>query len=188
MYRLLSALREFRTLYLVDLSLTKVNRWQRSGRSEDCPEEITAEWIGNPVLRVTEFPAGYPSAPVLSRRLVDALHDDLTAAGRFVPVRTDDADAGEFLLYAVEAVVDCLDARRSSKPRKATGHIKQVVFQQDALPYDLPAFRIPEWPGAVFWNGWAADRLAELLGDDLEARLVWSDDRSLTPHPDPMGF
>ncbi|MEU3303941.1 hypothetical protein ABZ729_29625 [Streptomyces sp. NPDC006678] len=116
------------------------------------------------------------------------MSDDLMAAGSLVPVRTDDADAGEFLLYAVGTVVDCLDVRRSSKPKKTSGHIKQAVFRPDALPYGLPAFRIPESTGAVYWNGWAADRLGELLGDDLEARLVWSQDRSLTAHPDPMGF
>ncbi|MFF4232880.1 hypothetical protein [Streptomyces sp. NPDC001820] len=41
------------------------------------------------------------------------------------------------------------------------------------------------WNG---WNGWAADRLAELVGDVPEVRLVWSQDPSFTSHRDPMGF
>jgi hypothetical protein len=31
-------------------------------------------------------------------------------------------------------------------------------------------------------------RLQEILGADLEARLIWSEDRTLTPHPNPWGF
>ncbi|MFC8869098.1 hypothetical protein ACFUAC_15760 [Streptomyces sp. NPDC057148] len=38
------------------------------------------------------------------------------------------------------------------------------------------------------WNGWAVDRLREILGADLEARLIWSEDPSGKPHPDPWGF
>ncbi|MFJ8646419.1 hypothetical protein ACIRNI_09870 [Streptomyces sp. NPDC093546] len=186
-YRLLPALGEFRTL-LFDSSVRKIMRWQRTGNSGDCPRDMRAEWNGDPALRVADFPSGYPSAPVLSRRITDALHGDLTAAGRFVPVRTDDPKAGEFLLYAVEAVVDCLDTRRSSKAKKTTGDIKKAVFRANAVSYALPAFRVPEAPKAVYWNGWVADRLRELLGDDLETRLVWSEDPGLTPHPDPMGF
>ncbi|MEU7277475.1 hypothetical protein AB0A69_01575 [Streptomyces sp. NPDC045431] len=187
MYRLLPALGEFRTL-LFDTGLGTVMRWQRTGDPAHFPSELRGKWIGDPALRVTDFPSDYPGAPVLSRRITDALHGDLTAAGRFVPVRTDDPEAGEFLLYAVEAVVDCLDTRRSSKAKKTTGDIKKAVFRPDAVAYGLPAFRIPEAPKVVYWNGWAVDRLRELLSDDLEARLVWSEDPGLTPHRDPMGF
>ncbi|MCX5332047.1 MULTISPECIES: hypothetical protein [unclassified Streptomyces] len=34
-----------------------------------------------------------------------------------------------------------MDLRRSSKPKKGTGQMKQTVFRPDALPADLPAFR-----------------------------------------------
>ncbi|WP_326597780.1 hypothetical protein [Streptomyces sp. NBC_01803] len=47
---------------------------------------------------------------------------------------------------------------------------------------------MPEFPGGVHGNGWAADRLTGLLGDDLAARLRWSEDRTRTPHPDPWAF
>ncbi|MET8132017.1 hypothetical protein [Streptomyces sp. NPDC005251] len=45
-----------------------------------------------------------------------------------------------------------------------------------------------QFPVGVQWNGWAADRLTELLGDDLETRLIWSEDPAATPHPNPWGF
>ena len=69
-----------------------------------------------------------------------------------------------------------------------SGQIKKAVFRLEALPAELAAFRIPEYPVAIYWSGWATDRLVELLGEDIEARLVWSADRSATPHPDPWGF
>ena len=63
-----------------------------------------------------------------------------------------------------------------------------MVFRADALPVGLPAFRVPESLEFVYWTGRTADRLTELLDDDLEARLVWSDDPALTPHPNPWGI
>lgn len=163
-------------------------RWQRTGDSADWPTGIRAEWDGDPRLRKTEFPSGYPGAPVFSRRIADVLKNDLSTAGSFVPVLIDDDETGEYFLYLVEEVVDCLDTRRSSKPKKADGQIKNAVFRADVLPVSLPAFRVPEYRRGVYWNGWAVDRLRELIGDDLEARLVWSEDPTLTPHPNPMGL
>ncbi|MFD9443165.1 hypothetical protein ACFWBR_34420 [Streptomyces sp. NPDC060006] len=190
-YRLMPGAGEFRTLSLEEYAHRKLIRWLRTGSPEDLPEELHAEWVGNPRLRSAEFPCGYPGAPVFSRRIVDPLREALEAAGRFLPMipeETDGGDAYEYLLYAVEKVVDCVDARRSSKSKKGTGQMKTTAFLPDALPTDLPAFRVPEHPGAVHWNGWMVERLVELLGDDLEARLVWSEDGALTPHPAPWGF
>ncbi|MFE1260124.1 hypothetical protein ACFW5X_06335 [Streptomyces albogriseolus] len=42
--------------------------------------------------------------------------------------------------------------------------------------------------GAVQCNGWAAERLVELTGDQIEARLCWSENPTAVPHPDPWGF
>lgn len=84
-------------------------------------------------------------------------------------------------------MVDCLDMRRSSKPKRS-GEIKKEVFLPEALPAHLPAFRLPQFPRAVQWNGWAAQRLLALIGDQIEARLLWSEDPSATPHPNPWGI
>ncbi|MFI1211811.1 hypothetical protein ACH4UV_29895 [Streptomyces sp. NPDC020802] len=192
-HRLLPSTGEFRTL-LLGSSLRKVIRWQISGSDADRPTGLSGSWDGDPRLRKGEFPCGYPGAPVLSGRIAEALRGELSSAGELVPVSvegagTDGSDGSdEYFLYLVEPVVDCLDTRRSSKPKRMTGEIKKAVFRSDALPVDLPAFRLPEFRGAVHWNGWAVDHLTELLGDDLEARLIWSEDPSLTPHPDPWGF
>ncbi|MCZ4118207.1 hypothetical protein [Streptomyces sp. H39-S7] len=194
-YRLLPSLGEFRTLYLSNL-LTLV-RWQIAGSPEgNKPTGLSGEWaatdVGDPRVRPAEFPSGYPGAPVLSRRVADLLGDELCRAGSFEPLDIADGpgsipDAGEYVLYLVRSIVDCLDTRRSSKPKRAGGEVKKAVFRPEAFPADLPAFRLPVFPTAVYWNGWAVDRLKELLGDDLEARLIWSEDPTLIPHPNPWG-
>ncbi|MBD0844831.1 hypothetical protein, partial [Streptomyces sp. TRM68416] len=180
-YRLLPGLGDFRTL-LFGSSLTELIRWQINGSAGEPPDAVTAEWDGDPRLRESEFPSGYPGAPVLSRRLAEALGEELLEAGRLIPVEIAGAGGqGEYFLYVVEAVVDCVDPRRSAKPKKTTGQMKITVFRPDAVPAALPAFRVPEFPGGVHWNGWAVDRLRQILGTDLETRLIWSEDRSATP-------
>lgn len=186
-YRLQPAFGDVRTL-LFGPSLSRLMRWQISGSAADLPGRLTAEWDGNPLLPESEFPSGYPGAPVLSRRVAEALGDELSKAGRLLPVEVEGAEEGAYLLYAVEAVVDCVDTRRSSKPKKGGGPMKITVLRPDALPVDLPAFRVPESSRVVHWNGWAVARLAGLLKEKLEARVVWSEDASHTPHPDPWGF
>ncbi|WP_371669798.1 hypothetical protein OG985_20440 [Streptomyces sp. NBC_00289] len=190
-YRLMPSMGDFRTLSLEEDAHRKLIRWLRTGDSGDLPESFRAEWVGNPRLRPAEFPCGYPGAPVFSRRIADLLADELSKAGRYLPVIPEDSDPGgaaDYLLYLVEKVIDCVDPRRSSKPKKGTGQMKITVFRPDAVPAELPAFRVPEYPGGVHWNGWAVDRLTELLDGDLEARLIWSEDPSSTPHPNPWGF
>ncbi|MFF8533672.1 hypothetical protein ACN6K9_007756 [Streptomyces sp. SAS_267] len=195
-YRLLPSMGEFRTL-LLGGSLRKLIRWQITGSATDLPPSFSGSWDGNPGRRKGEFPSGYPGAPILSRRVADLLAEDLSESGPFVPVVIEaadpafPADAGgsdDYVLHLVEQVVDCLDTRRSSRPKKTTGEITEAVFRAEALPVGLAAFRVPEFRGGVHWNGWAADRLSELLGDDIEARLVWSEDPAARPHPSPWGF
>jgi hypothetical protein len=178
---------EFRTLLLGN-SLRKLIRWQISGSGSDMPTGFSGSWDGDPQWRKGEFPCGYPGAPVVSGRIAEQLRDELSMAGRFVPIAIEGPETDDYVLYLVEHIVDSLDAGRSSKPKKTTGEITKAVFRPDALPVDLPAIRLPEYRGGVYWNGWAVDRLTALLGNDLEARLVWSEDPSLTPHPNPWSF
>jgi hypothetical protein len=186
-YRLMPGFGDVRTL-LFGPSLSGFIRWQITGSTGEPPASLTAEWDGSPRLPESGFPSGYPGAPVLSRRVAEALEDDLLKAGRLLPVEVEGAEEGAYLLYAVEAVVDCVDPRRSSKPKKGGGPMKITVLRPDALPTGLPAFRVPQSSRVVHWNAWAVQRLAGLLKERLEARLVWSADTSLTPHPDPWGF
>jgi hypothetical protein len=195
-YRLLPGMGEFRTL-LLGASLRKLVRRQITGSATDLPSSFSGSWDGNPGWRKGEFPSGYPGAPILSRRVADLLAADLSESGPFVPVVIEAADpafpadadgSDDYVLHLVEQVVDCLDTRRSSKPKKTTGEITKAVFRAEALPVGLAAFRVPEFRGGVYWNGWAVDRLTGLLGDDVEARLVWSEDPAARPHPSPWGF
>mgnify|MGYP001349951920 CR=1 FL=1 len=189
-YRLLPSLGDFRTLRLRDDTLQGLARWCYQGPPHEPPSVFPAAWVGKRQWRTTEFPTHYAEAPILSRRVADLLRDDLRTAGSLAPVTIDNpVDDTEYVVYVVHAVVDCVDVDRSSpEPVNPTGELERTVFRPDAVPSGLPAFRIPQFPVAVHWNGWAADRLAELLGEDLERRLVWSDDPEAVPHHRPWGI
>lgn len=183
-YRLLPGVGEFRTLLLDEVPHRKLIGWLR-GMDAEPPTTASGQWNRDLDLPAMKFPSGLIGAPMLSRDIVNQVKDDFGKGGEFVPVTVDGSDSG-FDLYLVKTVTDCLDARRSSKPKRGSGPIKISVFRPDAVPLDVPAFRVPESPIAVYWNGWAADLLQKLVGDDLERRLVWSEDKSLKPHPNPM--
>lgn len=187
-YRLLPSLSEYRQLHLDSVGVRQLMRWQSAGAGAEPPARLSAEWMGERRWARSEFPSGRPGAPVLSRRLADGLGEALSSAGRLVPVDIKGAKHDEYFVYLVEQVVDCLDLRRSSKPKRLDGEVKKPVYRVEALPTRLPAFRLPQFPGAVQWNGWAADRLVDLTGDQIEKRLTWSQDPALKPHPDPWGI
>ncbi|MDT0305428.1 hypothetical protein RM780_00410 [Streptomyces sp. DSM 44917] len=187
-YRLLpSLLDEGLTLRLDDLALRAIGRWQMTGSPADRPTAVTARWRDGSGEPKSPFPSAYTGAPVLRRDLADLLGPGLTAAGDLLPVDTGDP-ADDYVLLLVTEIADCLDQRRSSKPRRATGEIKQSVFLPDALPTTLAAFRVPQFPTGVYWNAWSTHRLTDHLGPTLEPRLCWSEDPALKPHPDPWGF
>ncbi|MFI6852253.1 hypothetical protein [Streptomyces sp. NPDC050416] len=185
-YRLLPSLGECQQLHLDSVGVRQLMRWQSA--DAEPPALLSAEWMGERRWARSEFPSGRPGAPVLSRRLADGLGDALLSAGRLVPVDIKGGKGQEYFLYLVEQVVDCLDLRRSSKPKRLDGEVKKPVYRVEALPTNLPAFRLPQFPGAVQWNGWAADRLVDLTGDQIEKRLTWSQDPAAKLHPDPWGF
>jgi hypothetical protein len=168
-------------------SVGKLIKYQLSGAPSDRPADFRVEWNYDPSVRTTEFPSSDPGAPILSTRIADLMRDDLATAGSLVPVIIDGDDTGEYVLYLVEKAVDCVDTERSSEPKRLSGEMEKTVFRRDALPVNLPAFRVPECPEFVHWNGWAVDWLLDLVGDDLETRLIWSEDPALPVHPNPWG-
>lgn len=185
-YRLLPSLSDYETLRLDGADQSRLMRWQRSGDEADRPTGLRAEWMDDSASR-SEFPSGSPGAPVLSRRLAEGFGDELLSAGSLVPVEIRNGKSDDYVLYLVDQVVDCLDLHRSSKPKR-NGEIKKPVYRPEALPTRLPAFRLPQFPRAVQWNGWAVDRLLDLTEDQIEARLTWSEEPATKPHPDPWGF
>ncbi|WP_406841291.1 hypothetical protein ACICHK_22980 [Streptomyces sp. AHU1] len=186
-YRLMPSARNLRTLRPDD-SLIDLKRWQFQGDRVPRPTGFAAEWTGDPRAREAEFASDCPGAPILGAGLADRLREGLEKSGGLLPVRVEGAPADAYVLHLVDQVVDCVDIRTSSRPKKATGEMRKTVFRPDALPLALPSFRVPQFPVAVQWNGWAVARLVELLGCDIEARLVWSEDPAAEPHPDPWGF
>jgi hypothetical protein len=188
-YRLLTRTPEDARALGFDDSVIDLVRWQLSGSLEGYPTVVRAEWFDEDWERKLDFPSGRAGLPVLSRRLTELLGEEtLLRAGHLLPLRIDGVDQNEHRLFVVNQVIDCLDADSSSAPDDRTGKIQKSVFRPDAVPADLPAFRIPQFPTVVHWNGWAALVLTGLLGDELEARLVWSEDPTRIPHPDPWGF
>ncbi|MFF9188569.1 MULTISPECIES: PH domain-containing protein [Streptomyces] len=115
---------------------------------------------------------------MFSHRVAMLLADELSTVGRYLPVFSEGSDPDaepDYLLFLAEKVIDCVDRRRSSKPKRGTGQMKTTIFLPEAVPAALPAFRVPEFPGAVQWNEWAVERLREILGTDLEARLIFQE-------------
>ncbi|MGW5658328.1 hypothetical protein [Streptomyces humi] len=62
-------------------------------------------------------------------------------AGALVPVEIDKARDDDYVFYAVDQVVDCLDLHRSSKPKR-NGEVRRPEYLHEALPARLPAFRL----------------------------------------------
>ncbi|MFI1111392.1 hypothetical protein ACH4TU_26070 [Streptomyces physcomitrii] len=187
LYRLLPGLerRNSRTLLLTEDSLDLLLGWQMG--QEAPPQRIAARWNGDPRTPECPYPVGSPSAPVLNERAVAALGQTLGTAGRLVPVDIAGGASEAYSLYLVEAVADCLDEELSTPPN-ALKEIERPVFRPSAVPVDLPAFRIPQSPVYVHWNAWAARRLREAVGPEVEVRLVWSADPAEVPARPPWGF
>ncbi|WP_324786352.1 hypothetical protein [Streptomyces sp. H51] len=187
-YRLLPSLSDYRALQFDSFDSRRLMRRQCGGDEADRPTRLRAEWMGDRRRPKSDFPSGYPGGPVLSRRLAARFGEELSVAGSLVPVDIEGEEDDEYVLFVVDKVVDCLDLRRSSKPKRLDGEVKKASFRPEALPVHLPAFRLPQFPGAVQWNGWAADRIVELMGEQVEIRLIWSQDPAAKPHPDPWGM
>ncbi|UCM90635.1 hypothetical protein [Streptomyces marincola] len=156
-------------------SLDRLMTWQYYGWREagPLPAVFEGEWRGDPGARPSAFPSGDPGAPVLGPRVADAVGEDLLAAGSLRPVVINGTDAEGYVLYVVDRVADCLDVSASLLSREQPRVIHRAAFRPEALPAGLPAFRVPQSPCVVYWNGPMAERLATLLGADVELSPVW---------------
>jgi hypothetical protein len=183
--RLRARLADIGILVLDDDAHLRLHRWMKGSPTAEPPGDLSGGWTDEPGRRRPDYPSFHHDAPIFSRRALAVLGPELARAGRFLPVAVDGV-ADEYALYLVDQVVDCLDARRSSAPRKITGFIEQAVFVPDRLP-DLPAFRVPQSPSVVYWTAAGADRVVDVVGDDAEAPVVWSLDpsRPADPHAYP---
>lgn len=189
-YRLLIGVNEkrddYRSLTVDTDDLTEVARWQLSASTEPFQKPLHAEWVGDPSWRPVEFSAG-STGPIVGSAIAEKFRADFEAAGTLHPLHIDGEESKEWFIFLVEKVVDCLDVDRSSEP-EWNGTIRHSVFRADAVPVDLPAFRVPQSPHNICWNGWMVDRLMKLVALDVDARLIWSEDPAREPHPDPWGF
>jgi hypothetical protein len=172
-----------RILVLEDVSRSRLRRWL-TGRATAPPTDLSAYWSGDPQGRPSTYPSYLVDAPVLHRTHLDLLGAELAPGGSFLPLTVEGADE-EYVLYLVEHRVDCLDVQRSSSVRRTTGFVRHAVFVPERLP-DLPAFRVPQSPAVVYWTRAAAERVAQVVGQDAEPLVVWSLDPELPAHPNPL--
>lgn len=188
-YRLLTGVSEKRDPYralIIGGELTRVVRWMLSGSPDDYPTGINAEWVGDMSWRAVEFSPGTTEAPIVGPGIAERFRADFEAAGELQPLHIDGEESKEWFVFLVKTVVDCLDTDKSSEP-EWDGTIRRTVFRADAVPYNVPAFRVPRSTN-VHWNGWMVDKLMPVVDLDVEARLIWTDDPTRRPHPDPWSF
>ncbi|MFE5027971.1 hypothetical protein ACFRAO_32860 [Streptomyces sp. NPDC056656] len=163
-------------------------RWEIDSSTHPLPDELFAEWHGNPSGTVSDYPSGHAVVPVLGRKLADETLPAFRTFGRYIPVRVPGGQKDDYQAYVPNTVADCLD-REASSPPSATGEIERAVFVPKRIPQDTPCFRLTDNKTFVYWNGWAARLIQSLAGpQNVELRLVWSSDPDAVPHPRPMGF
>ena len=153
------------------------------------PDSLQAHWEGHPSGRRYAYPSYDLLAPILPVLAADVLRDELTGSGSLVPLETADdgpVEHGAYELFVAENLVDCLDVEASSDPENRDGYRRTVAFHADRLP-DTLAFRVPQIPTLTYWTRTGADRVVDLVGDDVEPVVVWSQDPDLPVHPNPMG-
>lgn len=93
-------------------------------------------------LGVGDFP--YWLDPLFSARARDGLADLLDPHGEWLPVVT--TSGGEYFVYNVLTVIDCLDRARSRLARTPSGYVygaRRLEFDPDAIG-DCCCFRVPE--------------------------------------------
>ena len=149
-------------------------------------ERVDATWDYDEEDGCGDFPCGSGPAPVFSARACDAFRTELLTAGELVPINVISPGPSDYFLLVVSAMVDCLDAARSSKPKRLSGEMEKVVFRGDKLDLGLPAFRVPQSPQLVFWNAPFVERFLAFGPQAVTAWVVWSEDPALKPGIRPM--
>ena len=97
-----------------------------------------------------DFPrtTGYLAVRSAARQIVEYL---CGAYGEWLPIRSSDDE--EMWIYNVLDRVDCLDSNRSQGQLFSSGDryitLREIVFREDAAT-DVPVFRIPQYPIALF--------------------------------------
>ncbi len=147
---------------------------------------VHGEWSAGPEVPLGDYPCALGYAPVVSRRVVDALGKELRQGGELVPVGAEALAPDRYYLYVVDALVDCLDETRSARPNRSTGEMAQVSFLPSMLNDTSPAFRVPQSPLFVFWCDWFVDALTSLIPEQVDARVIWAEDPSIARFPRPM--
>jgi hypothetical protein len=163
--------------------------WCYSGTEANVPAAVHGRRHGDDDEEFADYPVSAPYCPALSLRILDQVRERFAPHGYFIPLAVLGAHEQQHEVYFPRHTVDCLDHAASTPPQGVLDEIQTAVFLSDRLPLEAPSFRVPGAPTSVYWNGWAAELLAGLLGPEkLALRLVWSEDPEAEVHPNPMGF
>lgn len=181
--RIVPRLAETRSLLLTRETGIRLARALAEGSSLE--GSVSADWIGDPSMSCGDYPSWSARAPVFSARLARELGPSLRGIGDLLPVAVG-GTVGEYELCKVSLVVDCLDKRRSSKPRGPTRQIQRICFDPTRVPREAAGFRVPESPFSVFWNRWFFDALVATNARSVDSLVVWSTDETQLRIPDPM--
>ena len=121
-----------------------------------------------------DFP--YWLDPLLSGRAREGLGDLLDPWGEWLPVET--TNDGEFFIYNVTTVIDCVDHERSRLARTPDGLVygaRRLYFHRDKV--DSLCFRVPEGLTPSFYMlGDVVDQVAELQLRGLAPLEIWDSD------------
>lgn len=80
-YRLLPGLSDHQALSFNSSDVQRIMRWHRTGAEMDRPARLRAAWMEEKGWPKGDFPSGYPSAPVVSLRIVEQFGDGLRQSG-----------------------------------------------------------------------------------------------------------
>jgi hypothetical protein len=183
-FRLYPDYQHARGLLLDEASSVRVLRRQRTGAGE--VGRLAGIWTAESDVPLGDFPCGMGFAPILSRRICTQFETELAKAGECIPVHADGLEDGAYQLYLVNPVIDCLDVKRSAKPKRETGEMTHVTFLPSKIDSSLPAFRIPQSPTFVFWNEDFVHALERSGAEGLTFLVVWSEDHAIQPASAPM--
>jgi len=123
-------------------------------------------------LRRGDFPCWVD--PLFSKRARESLEDLLNPHGEWLPVIT--TTAGEFFVYNVTTVINCVDHERSRLARTADGLIygaRRLEFHAAAIG-GRACFRVPEGITSSFYMlGDVVDRVEALNLRGLAPLEIW---------------
>lgn len=122
-----------------------------------------------------DYPGLNFNLPVFSKKAVEVLNEFLAGAGELLPL---DTEVGEYFLFNITTVSDCLDSSNSScefwcDPPTTVVNIDKYVFKEDKLS-GLSIFRVFEDPMSVIVTDKFVHRVKKEGLKGFSFKQIWS--------------